>query len=91
MGFSFSDEYWGPQIPRMVNHGPDGRLTVRSIKLFADGALGSWGAALLEPYSDKPESSGILLNAPEKFAEFVRKFQKDGFQVVCGTSSATFR
>lgn len=31
------------------------------VKLFADGALGSWGAALLEPYSDRPESSGTML------------------------------
>ena len=31
------------------------------VKLFADGALGSWGAALLEPYSDKEDTSGTML------------------------------
>jgi predicted amidohydrolase YtcJ len=36
----------------------DGRLWVRAIKLYADGALGSRGAALLEPYSDDPSNSG---------------------------------
>ena len=35
-------------------------LTVRSIKLFMDGALGSSGAALFEPYSDRPGYSGLL-------------------------------
>jgi predicted amidohydrolase YtcJ len=36
-------------------------LLLGGVKLFADGALGSWGAALLEPYSDKPETSGTML------------------------------
>jgi predicted amidohydrolase YtcJ len=38
------------------------RLTVRSLKLFADGALGSRGALLLEPYADDPGNTGLLLN-----------------------------
>jgi predicted amidohydrolase YtcJ len=37
----------------------DSRLTVRAIKVQIDGALGSRGAWLLEPYSDKPDSSGL--------------------------------
>jgi predicted amidohydrolase YtcJ len=44
---------------------PDGMgadmLMLGGVKLFADGALGSWGAALLEPYSDKPETNGTML------------------------------
>ena len=36
-------------------------LTLGGVKLFADGALGSWGAALLEPYFDKRETSGTML------------------------------
>jgi predicted amidohydrolase YtcJ len=36
-------------------------LILGGVKLFADGALGSWGAALLQPYSDKPETSGTML------------------------------
>jgi len=39
----------------------DEMLLNGGVKLFADGALGSWGAALLEPYSDKPEISGTML------------------------------
>ena len=37
------------------------RLNVRSIKVYADGALGSRGACLLEPYSDKPGHSRFLI------------------------------
>lgn len=36
-------------------------LMLGGVKLFADGALGSWGAAMLEPYSDKPGTSGTML------------------------------
>ena len=42
----------------------DDHLWIRAIKLYADGALGSRGAALLEPYSDDPNNSGLLVSAP---------------------------
>jgi predicted amidohydrolase YtcJ len=42
----------------------EGLLRVVGVKLFADGALGSRGAALLQPYSDRPESSGLLIREP---------------------------
>ena len=44
-------------IDKFVKNGPykTDHLTVRSIKLFADGALGSRGALLMEPYNDDPE------------------------------------
>jgi predicted amidohydrolase YtcJ len=41
------------------------RMAVRAIKISADGALGSRGAALLEPYADEPDTSGLLTVAPE--------------------------
>ncbi|RYZ19731.1 MAG: amidohydrolase [Chitinophagaceae bacterium] len=43
------------------------RLNVRSFKVYADGALGSRGASLLKPYSDKPGWSGFLLSSPAHF------------------------
>lgn len=46
------------------------------------GALGSWGAALLAPYSDKPETSGLLLTPPEEMSSLIHQFWKDGFQTV---------
>ncbi|KAI5118629.1 hypothetical protein M0805_006996 [Coniferiporia weirii] len=81
MGFSESEGYWGGEIERFVNYGKAGRLTLRSIKLFVDGALGSWGAALLEPYSDKPDTKGLLLRSPEAMSKLVKAFWDDGFQV----------
>lgn len=43
------------------------RLDVRSFKFYADGALGSRGACLLQPYSDKPEQRGFLLSKEAHF------------------------
>ena len=56
------------------------RLQVNAIKVYGDGALGSRGACLLEPYSDKPGHSGFLLSKPEHFDSiakwiFDKKFQ----------------
>ncbi|KAJ8588591.1 hypothetical protein M405DRAFT_246183 [Rhizopogon salebrosus TDB-379] len=81
MGNVNSDNYWGNQIPRLIQHGVGGRLTVRSIKLFTDGALGSFGAALLEPYSDNPSTSGIMRVQPDTLATLVKAFSSDGWQV----------
>jgi hypothetical protein len=47
----------------------EGLLTVRAVKLFADGALGSRGAALLEPYADAPGERGLLLLEPGELRE----------------------
>lgn len=60
---------------------PDGLLTVHSVKLFADGALGSWGAALLDPYSDDTTTSGTLLIEPAKLANVTRQWAEAGYQV----------
>ncbi|MEA2164325.1 MAG: hypothetical protein QOK37_2452 [Thermoanaerobaculia bacterium] len=57
------------------------RLTVRSIKMYADGALGSRGAALLAPYSDDPSNTGLLLSKPEHMLEVARRARAAGYQV----------
>ncbi|KAF8797602.1 hypothetical protein BYT27DRAFT_7204413 [Phlegmacium glaucopus] len=80
MGNIPSNEYWGNQLPRLINYGKHGRLNLRSVKLFADGALGSWGAALLAPYSDKPDEHGLMLSSPEILESLVQQFWKDGWQ-----------
>ena len=59
---------------------PDHRLAVRAIKISADGALGSRGAALLEPYSDEPGTNGLLLQPPEQVYAMTLAAARAGFQ-----------
>lgn len=59
----------------------DERLTVRSIKIMADGALGSRGAALLEEYSDDPGNTGLMVTPPERIRSLVNRALDAGFQV----------
>jgi predicted amidohydrolase YtcJ len=59
----------------------DGRLWVRAIKMYADGALGSRGAAMLEPYSDDSENDGLILATPEHIEEVTETAIRTGFQV----------
>lgn len=63
-----------------INYG-DGRLVVRSVKAYADGALGSRGAAMLEPYSDRPESRGLIIMNKEALQNVTERCLKAGFQV----------
>lgn len=55
-------------------------LNIRSVKLYADGALGSRGAKLLEPYSDAPENTGLLVNTPEYLEKISRRAYENGYQ-----------
>jgi predicted amidohydrolase YtcJ len=59
----------------------DPRLTVRAIKLFMDGALGSRGAALEAPYSDAPDSHGLYVTPPEEILRISTAALKRGIQV----------
>jgi hypothetical protein len=90
MGYVASDDYWGSQIPRLVNYGLHKRLTVRSVKLFADGALGSWGAALIAPYNDKPDTQGLLRASSQTLQKLAEQFHEDDFQVVGVLSTSCF-
>ena len=66
----------GPQIGLFDNH-----LTIRAIKLYADGALGSRGALLLEPYSDDPENSGLSVTPESDLRKRFAEGIKHGFQI----------
>ena len=57
------------------------RLNVCSFKLFSDGALGSRGAALLKPYSDKPGRTGLILKPEEHFDAAAKIISQHGFQM----------
>ncbi len=74
------------KLDSMLKVGPradvyDGRLWVRAIKVLGDGAMGSRGAALLEPYSDDPKNRGLLIVSEEQIRTVAVKALKAGFQV----------
>ena len=58
------------------------KLTVRSVKIYADGALGSRGAKLLAPYSDA-EECGMILESDEFYNHVCQKAYDAGYQVCC--------
>lgn len=60
---------------------PEARLTVRGVKLYADGALGSRGAALLEPYADDAGNLGLLTASGAHMEDVARRALAAGFQV----------
>lgn len=57
------------------------RLNVRGFKIYGDGALGSRGACLLQPYSDMPHQHGFLLQDPVHFDSIAAKLHAKGFQM----------
>jgi predicted amidohydrolase YtcJ len=59
----------------------DGRLTIRSFKIYVDGALGSRGAELSAPYSDAPQTSGLSQMQDSDLDRFIRRAREKGFQV----------
>lgn len=59
----------------------DDKLTVKSFKIYGDGALGSRGAALLRPYHDHSDNYGFLLKNPEEFDELAKQMYEHGFQM----------
>ncbi len=63
-----------------IDH-PSGHLTVRAIKAYADGALGSRGAALIEPYSDDPENRGLVITDAAALARAARVAAQNGWQL----------
>jgi predicted amidohydrolase YtcJ len=56
-------------------------LSVRSIKLYADGALGSRGALLIDDYSDDPGNRGIMLTRPDTIRSICQQAIDDGYQI----------
>ena len=62
---------------------PGGRVSMAGVKFYADGALGSRGAALKAPYSDDHGNHGLLVTPPEKLLDGMRKARR------CGVQAAT--
>ena len=70
---------WFARGPQSALYG--GTLWVRSVKLYIDGAMGSRGAALLEPYSDDIRNTGLLLSPPAHIQDVAVRALRAGFQV----------
>lgn len=74
-----------PELGRMLSAGPSNDpldlYSARSVKVYTDGALGSRGAALLEPYSDRASHSGLLLTSKEQLRAIFSLSIQAGFQV----------
>ena len=76
----------GPSAQRLLREGPiigafDNHFTVRGIKAYMDGALGSRGAALLEPYSDAPTTSGFFVTKEEALLAMFVEALRQGIQI----------
>lgn len=76
----------GPTWNDFLKSGPEkiddsGRLSVRALKVYMDGALGSRGAALLEPYSDDPPNRGITVMSTDSLARIAEECIDKGFQL----------
>ncbi|MBN2173064.1 MAG: amidohydrolase [Bacteroidales bacterium] len=73
----------GENLDHLLDKGPylTDRLTVRSVKLYADGALGSRGAKIIEPYSDDPGNTGMFMFEPEYYKTICLRALEHGFQV----------
>jgi len=69
-------DYFYPKGPQ---HFP--KLTISSVKLYADGALGSRGALMVEPYSDDLENNGLQMHSNAYYLEMCLKAYEAGFQV----------
>jgi predicted amidohydrolase YtcJ len=72
-------ELWEDYLKRGPEVGE--KLTVRAIKLVADGAMGSRGAAFFQPYSDDKQNSGLLILQKEYIRDVARDAAAKGFQV----------
>jgi predicted amidohydrolase YtcJ len=71
----------GPLFASGPRATPDGRITTRAIKLYADGALGSRGAALFSPYADAPNTTGLMKLKPDETAPVLARAMAKGIQV----------
>jgi predicted amidohydrolase YtcJ len=77
---------WGSDeelLGRYFSHKPllSPRLTIRSVKLLVDGALGSRGAAMLDGYSDRPEWTGLMILSEEDIYRISDRALTAGYQV----------
>lgn len=78
---SATDSFFEQRLAEGHFRSDDDTLAINSVKIAADGALGSRGAALIEDYSDLPGHTGLLLHSQERMQYFMRAAMNAGFQV----------
>ncbi|MFL6672788.1 MAG: amidohydrolase [Massilia sp.] len=76
----------GADFDQLAKNGPltsyaHDMYALRAVKLYADGALGSRGAALIAPYSDEPHSHGLLFHKDAEIDAMMAKAMRKGYQV----------
>jgi hypothetical protein len=74
----------GPNLdafPEPIRGYGNDRLDIAAVKIYSDGALGSRGAAMIEPYDDDPENRGLPFHTQQQLDGFVQKANRKGFQV----------
>ena len=75
-----------PTLTTALARGPEigldgGFLTIRSVKAYVDGALGSYGAELSAPYTDRADTRGTAITTDEQLDSVIRRAAARGFQV----------
>ncbi|MGF1606828.1 MAG: amidohydrolase [Rhodothalassiaceae bacterium] len=73
-----ADVLFAGPVPRV---GGSGRIVTRAVKVYADGALGSRGAALLAPYADRPDSRGLMLTDQASVQPLYERALRQGVQI----------
>ncbi len=72
-------------VMRLLANGPrragNDRVITRAVKVYADGALGSRGAALLAPYNDAPDTSGLMVRGTDESRTLFARALRDGVQL----------
>ncbi|MEX0964284.1 MAG: amidohydrolase family protein [Pseudohongiellaceae bacterium] len=81
MMLSAGDSFYEQRLAEGHYRSADDTLTMNSVKIAADGALGSRGAAMIDDYSDLAGHTGLLLHNPERLEYFMRAAMNAGFQV----------
>jgi len=82
-GMAFLSEGDGTDLVKKspTDPGPNARFQVRAVKILIDGAMGSRGGLLFQPYSDDPGNSGLTLFDPKRLEEVTTEALRHGWQV----------
>ena len=76
-----TDQFYTERLAEGHFRDADDTLTINSVKIAADGALGSRGAAMIDDYSDMTGHRGLILHSEERIHYFMRAAMNAGFQV----------